>query len=325
MVVGLDLGSAQVGISLPSRKQVYREPAAVAIDTRNRKVLAVGEPADRMRGRSTGHIEVIRPIESGIAATPQLVEVLIKHMLRRGLGWRRLLRPTLAVSVPVGMTSIEREALHEAVLSAGAGRARLVPAPMAAGLGAGASLLEPVGRMVVDIGATHTQAALIYLGSVVASGVVPFGGDSMDEAIVRYFRDDRGLSISESQAEALKIKIGCASPAFQALQADVTGREVQTGLPVTRTVRGEEICHALQGPLEQVASLVRSVLSQTPAEMASDLMENGIILTGGAARLRGLAEYLQHQGNVPVRLASDPETCAVRGSALTPPRMAANL
>ncbi|MHB2016452.1 MAG: rod shape-determining protein, partial [Candidatus Xenobia bacterium] len=252
--------------------------------------------------------EVLRPLQASVASTPPLVTAMLRHFLRQVLGWQRVLRPLVNLTVPVTLTAVERDALLETVIAAG-GRPRLVPTPVAAARAMGAS----GGRMVVDIGATRTEAAIVYDGDILASASAPLGGNSMDASIVRFLRHHRGFWLAAEQAEALKQRIGTASPLEVPMEMSLTGRDVQHALPLTATVTSEEVREALQQPLEHLSFLIRGVLSRTPPELATELIQNGILLIGGGSLLRGLPAWLQTETGVPVTVAPDPETCAVRG------------
>jgi rod shape-determining protein MreB len=279
-------------------------------------VLAIGETARQMEGRTSQRIEVRHPVQEGLAASPQWVEVLVRHLLRQGLRWQRYLRPTLTVSVPLSLTPVEREALLAAVAAAGGGPPHLVSAPLAAARGA--NMPVDCGCMVADLGANRTQGALLYLGNVLASDSLPVGGRSLDAAIVRHLRLKHGLAIGEQQAEILKLKAGvAAAPAPDEVRTvDVMGRDVQTGLPRQINLGPDDMLAAVEPVLAQIATLLRQLLSKTPPELATDLIEHGILLTGGTALLPGLAEYLQSQCHVPVRVADQADSCVVRGAAM---------
>ncbi|HEY3998197.1 MAG TPA: rod shape-determining protein [Candidatus Xenobia bacterium] len=306
--MGLDLGTTQMSVCAASR--VFREPAALAIDNRTRRVLAVGQAAYHMQGRSGGHIEVVHPVRDGMAAVPHLIAVLIRHALQHGLGWRRFLaRPRVSVATPLSLSPIEQEALQEALITAGAGRSQLIPTPMAARTGAASDSI-----MVVDLGATRTQAAVLHQGELIAGETLESGGRALDVSISRWLRSERGLEVAPKQAETLKRYIACAVATDATSKSPVTGRELRSGLPLTMSLDSNELRPALMGPLSEVASLVHRVLAKTPPELATDLLDHGLVLTGGGARLRGLAQYLQTAVHLPVAVAHHPEVCAVVGS-----------
>lgn len=312
--LGIDLGTANIVVYLRGKGIVLREPSVVAISTKNKKVLAIGEEARLMLGRTPGHIVAIRPMSDGVIADYTTTEKMLEHLIAKVCGRRRFLKPRVLVCVPSGVTNVERRAVIQAAREAGAGEAYTIEEPMAAAIGAGLPISMPGGNMVVDIGGGTTDVAVISLEGIVISRSVRVGGNKMDEVIMRYIRSQYNLMIGDRTAEEIKIKVGSAYPLEKELEMEVRGRDLIAGLPKTIRVTSEEIRDALQEPVNAIVERVRSVLEETPPELAADIIERGITLTGGGALLRGIDKLLESVTNIRVQVADDPLSCVAIGT-----------
>jgi rod shape-determining protein MreB len=312
--LGIDLGTANIVVYLRGKGIVLREPSVVAISTKNKKVLAIGEEARLMLGRTPGHIVAIRPMSDGVIADYTTTEKMLEHLIAKVCGRRRFLKPRVLVCVPSGVTNVERRAVIQAAREAGAGEAYTIEEPMAAAIGAGLPISMPGGNMVVDIGGGTTDVAVISLEGIVISRSVRVGGNKMDEVIMRYIRSQYNLMIGDRTAEEIKIKVGSAYPLEKELDMEVRGRDLIAGLPKTIRVTSEEIREALQEPVNAIVERVRSVLEETPPELAADIIERGITLTGGGALLRGIDKLLESVTNIRVQVADDPLSCVAIGT-----------
>jgi len=312
--LGIDLGTANIVVYLRGKGIVLREPSVVAISTKNKKVLAIGEEARLMLGRTPGHIVAIRPMSDGVIADYTTTEKMLEHLIAKVCGRRRFLKPRVLVCVPSGVTNVERRAVIQAAREAGAGEAYTIEEPMAAAIGAGLPISMPGGNMVVDIGGGTTDVAVISLEGIVISRSVRVGGNKMDEVIMRYIRSQYNLMIGDRTAEEIKIKVGSAYPLEKELEMEVRGRDLIAGLPKTIRVTSEEIREALQEPVNAIVERVRSVLEETPPELAADIIERGITLTGGGALLRGIDKLLESVTNIRVQVADDPLSCVAIGT-----------
>jgi len=312
--LGIDLGTSTCLVYVKGRGIVLCEPSVVAMSRETNQVLAVGEEARMMLGRTPGNIVAIRPMRDGVIADYTITKAMLKHFIHRACGRRRIFKPQVVVCVPSGATSVERRAVVEAALEAGARRAFPIEEPMAAAIGAGLPIAGPQGNMVVDIGGGTTDIAIISLGGIVISDSVRVGGIRMDEAIMQYVRREHNLLIGERTAEEVKIRIGSAYPMEPEMQMEVKGRDLVTGLPRTIVVTSEEVRKALQEPVRAIVEKVKDVLEQTPPELAADIVERGIVLTGGGALLRGMDRLLQEETGIPVHVAEDPISCVAVGA-----------
>ena len=314
--IGIDLGTANVLVYERGRGVVLDEPAVVAITERDNAVIAVGDEARAMIGRHPGSIQVIRPMRDGVIADYLITEAMLRYFITRVVGRFNPIRPEVMICVPVGVTGVERRAVRDAAEAAGARRpAHLIPEPLAAAIGAEIPVGSARGHMVVDIGGGRTEAAVISMFGIVASDSVRVAGDRFDDAIAQHIKRRHNLLIGERTAEELKIAIGAAIPDPEHDPiAQVRGRDQITGLPRTIGVRSSEVTHALQEHLTVVVQTVRRVLEQTPPELASDVIDRGIVLTGGGALLRRLDELIRHETGVPVHVAEEPLTCISRGA-----------
>jgi rod shape-determining protein MreB len=312
--MGIDLGTATVLVYLRGKGIVLNEPSVVAIEQQTRKVLAVGENAQLMLGRTPGNIVAIRPLREGVIADFDITEIMLKHFIYEVCKRRRLLRPRVVVCIPAGTTSVEKKAVIEAVTRTGAKEAYLIEEPRAAALGAGLEIFEPSGNMVVDIGGGTTDIAVLSMGETVVSCSVRVGGDKFDEAITRYIKREYNLLIGERSAEALKIQIGSAFPGNRSLKMEVRGRDLVNGLPRSLEVTTENIIEAISEPLWIIIQGVRQVLERTPPELAGDIIDKGIVMTGGGSLLDGLYKMIAQQTGVPAFLADDPIGSVAKGT-----------
>jgi rod shape-determining protein MreB len=311
--MAVDLGTATTLVYLRGRGIVLSEPSVVAIDSRSGEVLAVGSDAKRMLGRTPGTISAIRPLKDGVIADFDVTEQMLRHFIQR-VHQNRWAHPRVVVCVPSGVTGVERRAVEEATISAGARAAYLIEEPMAAAIGAGLPVAEPTGSMIVDIGGGTTEVAVISLAGIVVSQSVRVGGDEMDEAIISYMKKEFKLMIGSQTAEELKIEIGSAFPMEPEQEAELRGRDLVTGLPKTLVISSEEVREALNEPLTAVINAIKSTLDKTPPELASDIMDRGIMLAGGGSLLHGMCERVRDETQMPVNLAESPLTCVVVGS-----------
>jgi len=316
--LSIDLGTANTLIFVRDEGIVLNEPSVVAIlngrETGQKRVLAVGNEAKLMLGRTPGNISAIRPMKDGVIADFYVTEKMLQHFIHK-VHKNRFLRPSprVLVSVPCGSTQVERRAIKESALSAGAREVFLLEEPMAAAMGAGMPVEEARGSMVVDIGGGTTEVAIISLNGIVYSASVRIGGDRFDESIVSYVRRNYGVLIGEATAERIKHEIGLAYPANQVLQMEVRGRNLAEGIPRSFTITSNEILEALQEPLSGILGAVRAALEQAPPELASDIAERGMVLTGGGALLRNIDRLFMEETGLPVIIADEPLTCVARG------------
>lgn len=315
--MGIDLGTANTVVYVKGRGVVLQEPSVVAIDRDTKEVLAVGEEAKRMVGRTPGNIVAVRPMKDGVIADFDMTEAMLRHFIAKANKRRGLLRPRVVVAVPSGVTEVEKRAVIDAALSAGFKDARLIEEPMAAAIGAGLAVQEPNGNMIVDIGGGTTEVAVISLGGIVTHESLRVGGDDMDEAIIQYVRRTYNLLIGERTAEAIKKEIGSVKLGQpHEGTCEVRGRDLVTGLPRTLTLTSEEISQSLEDPVSQILDGVRRNLERTPPELASDIYDRGIVMAGGGALLRGIDQRLSEETGIPVHIAEDPLGAVARGTGM---------
>jgi rod shape-determining protein MreB len=312
--MGIDLGTATVLIHLRGKGIVLHEPSVVAIEQYTRQVLAVGDAAQRMLGRTPGNIIAIRPLREGVIADFEITEIMLRHFIAKVCDRRRLLRPRVIVCIPAATTTVEQKAVIEAVVRSGVRDAFLIEEPRAAALGAGLDIFQPSGHMVIDIGGGTTDVAVLSLGETVVTESLRVGGDKFDEAIARYIKKEFNLLIGERTAEALKIEVGTAYPSHRSKEMEIRGRDMISGLPRSFQARTEHVLEAVQEPLDAIIDCVKHVLEITPPELAGDIIERGIIMTGGGALLNGLDKLLTIETGVPVFLAEDPIACVAKGT-----------
>lgn len=314
--IGIDLGTASVLVFKKGKGIVLHEPSVVAIDKSNNKVIAVGEEARQMLGRTPGHIVAIRPLKEGVIADYDTTEKMLTYFVRKIMGRRMFFKPRVIVCIPTGATDVEERAVRQATLSSGARQAFIIEEPIAAALGAGINISGATGNMVVDIGGGTSDIAVLSLGGAVCNTSLRIGGDKFDEAIIRYVRREYNLMIGERSAEEIKINIGTAwvTDGNRNNSMEVRGRDLLTGLPKTVTMTSEECWEALQEPVLGVIDGVKKVLEVTPPELAADIVNNGIVMTGGGSLLDGLDTILSNETNLPVHIADDAICCVVRGT-----------
>lgn len=311
--IGIDLGTATILIHVRGKGIVLKEPSVVAMDRDTQQVLAVGEEARRMIGRTPGNIVAVRPMRDGVIANFDVTEILLKQMIRKAVG-KRVFKPSIVVCAPAGVTSVEKRAIIEAAFEAGAKRVALVEEPMAAAIGAGLNIGEPSGSMVVDIGGGTTDVAVISLGGIVESESIRVAGDKFDEALVRYIKREYNMMIGERTAEEIKKEAGAAHPDCEPRSCEVRGRDLVSGLPKNLTFTSREAYLALSEPVTSIVDAVKAVLERTPPELAADIMEKGIILTGGGSMLTGLDRLIADETGIPTHLTEDPESCVAMGA-----------
>ncbi len=311
--MAVDLGTANTLVYVRGRGIVLSEPSVVAIDESTGEVYAVGLEAKRMLGRTPGTISAIRPLKDGVIADFDVTEQMLRHFIQK-VHQHRFAHPRVVVCVPSGVTGVEKRAVEEATLSAGARQAYLIEEPMAAAIGAGLPVAEPTGNMIVDIGGGTTEVAVISLGGIVVSQSLRVGGDEMDEAIINHIKREYKLLIGQQTAEEIKLEVGSAFALKEEVQAEVRGRDMLTGLPKTVILSSEEVRHALEEPVLQIIDAIKSTLDKTPPELAADIMDRGIVLAGGGALLQGLDQRLRQETHMPTHLAESPLTCVAVGS-----------
>ena len=316
--IGIDLGTANTLICVKNKGIVLREPtvAAVALGAGQKRVVAVGEEAKQMIGRTPGSITAVRPIKDGVIADFQMTADLLRRFIRKAMGSAIFARARVMISIPSGVTEVERKAVHDAAVSAGARYVSMIEKPMAAAIGAGVDVTAPRGSMVIDIGGGTTEVAVISLGDIVCARSLRMAGDTFDEAIVQYIRRKYNVLIGERTAEEIKISIGSAAGYEGEGALDIRGRNLIDGLPKNVEVTSADVREALEDPLQQIVETVRLTLEKTPPELAADIMDGGIVLTGGSAQLRGLGKRLGEKTGMPVRVAEAPADCAVTGIAI---------
>jgi rod shape-determining protein MreB len=314
--LGIDLGTANSLVYVKDRGIVLREPSVVAIQTGTTRVLAVGEEAKRMLGRTPGNITAIRPMKDGVIADFEITEAMLRYFIRKVQNNRIMVRPRIIISVPSGITEVEKRAVKDSALHAGAREVYLIEEPMAAAIGVGLPVQEPAGNMIVDIGGGTTEVALISLAGIVFSRSVRVGGDEMDEAIIQYMKRVYNLMIGERSAEQIKISLGSAYPLPEETSMEVKGRDLVAGLPKTLTLTSEEVREALHDPIMTIIEAIRFTLERCPPELAADLVDRGIVLAGGGALLRGIDKLVTEQTGLPVHIADDPLSAVAEGTGM---------
>jgi len=317
--LAIDLGTANTCVYVKGQGIVLREPSVVAVKKDNRgnnQVLAVGSEAKRMLGRAPGNIRAIRPMKDGVIADFEVTEAMLRYFISKVHNQRRLVRPRIMICVPTGITQVEKRAVKESALSAGAREVFLIEEPMAAAIGANLPIQEPTANMVVDIGGGTTEVAVISLSGIVYSRSVRVGGDKMDEAILRHVKRKYNMLIGEATAEEIKIQIASAYPQEEEQQIEVKGRDLVTGIPQTIIITSEEVRKAIAEQVDAIVQAVRQALEQTPPELAADIVERGIVLTGGGALLKGLDQLLREDTSLPIFSVDDPLATVVMGTGI---------
>ena len=312
--VGIDLGTANVLVYIKGKGIVLNEPSVVAINNDTDEILAVGEEARQMLGRTPANIIAIRPLRDGVVSDYDITERMLKYFIRKTCGSGRFFKPRIMVCVPSGVTEVEKRAVREAAEQAGGKDVFLMEEPVAAAIGAGLDISKPDGVMVIDIGGGTTDIAVISLGGIVASSSVKMAGDKFDEAIVKYMRKAHKLYIGERTAEELKLTIGTAFPREENITKECRGRDLVTGLPKSVEVSSEEIMEALEEPLHEICEAVHNVLERTPSELAADISNSGIMVTGGGALLYGIDKRIEDRTGIKVIIAEDPKSCVAIGT-----------
>ena len=313
--MAVDLGTANTLVFVRGSGIVLNEPSVVAVNSRDNRLLAVGTEAKRMMCRTPSHIHAVRPLGDGVIADFDLCEKMLAYFIRRVHGSRHLAKPRMVICVPSGITGVEQRAVQEVAESAGARKpAFIIEEPMAAAIGAGLPVHEPTGNMVVDIGGGTTEVAVISLGGIVTSQSVRIGGDELDEAIIQFIKKEYSLALGERTAEEIKIALGSACPLEEELHAEIRGRDLITGLPKTIVTTTEEIRAAIEEPVSSIVDAVKVTLDKTPPELAADIMEQGIVLTGGGALLHGIGARLMSETGMPIVIADNPLHSVAIGS-----------
>jgi len=314
--IGIDLGTANVLVYIKGRGIVTREPSVVAIDSETNKILAIGEEARSMIGRTPGKIKAIRPLHEGVIADYSVTESMLKHFIQKVAGKSLLFKPRIVICVPAGVTSVEKRAVLEAAMQAGAAKTYLLEEPLAAALGAGLDIYQAYGSMVVDIGGGTTDIAVMSLGGAVISDSLRIGGDKFDEAIIRYIKKEYNMLIGENSAEQIKQDIATVHENGRNISCEIKGRDLVSGLPKTIQINSDVIREALSESVSLLVECVKSVLERTPPELAADIVDRGIVLTGGGALLDGLDRLLFEKTGLPVYVAEEPLSCVVKGTAV---------
>ena len=318
--IGIDLGTANVLIYVSEKGIVLEEPSVVAIDNKINTVLAVGTEARRMIGRTPSHIDVIRPLKDGVISNYEITEKMLSYFIEKIVekkGFGRFVMPRIMVCVPTGVTEVEKRAVEDATRKAGAREVYIIEEPIAAAIGAGIDISQPNGNMVIDIGGGTTDIAVISLGGSVVSDSIKLGGDKFDQAIIKYIKKEYNVLIGERSAEKLKIEIGTAIKEDEPRTMNISGRNLVKGLPVTINVSSTEILEALNDCIEQIVVATKNLLEKTPPELAADISDTGIIMTGGGAMLRGLGKRIEDSTGIKVILANDPLSCVAKGTGLS--------
>jgi rod shape-determining protein MreB len=313
--MGIDLGTANTLVHVKGRGILLREPSVVAVDTDTGRVLAVGEDAKRMVGRTPARITAIRPLKNGVIADFDATEAMLKHFIRKCQPRRWLVHPRMVIGVPSGITEVERRAVEDAARQAGAWEIDIIDEPMAAAIGAGLSVAEPVGNMIVDIGGGTTEIAVISLGGICAQRSMRIAGEELDQAISTFIRREFNLFIGETTSEQIKLRIGSAFPQPEEETMEVRGKDLLSGLPKSIIISSSEVREAIAEPVAAIVELVKETLDSTPPELAADVMNRGIVLAGGGALLRGLDQLISAETDIPVYVAEDPLTCVALGTA----------
>ncbi len=312
--MGIDLGTANTVVYVKGKGIVLTEPSVVAVQRDTNRILAVGNEAKRMLGRTPGSIVAIRPLKDGVIADFEITENMIKYFIRKVHNRKALISPLVVVAVPSGITEVEKRAVEDSAARAGARDVFLIEEPMAGAMGVGMPVHEPAGNMIIDIGGGTTEVAIISLAGIVFSRSVRVGGDEMDEAIIQYMKRSYNLMIGERTAEQIKMEVGAAVPLDEPLTIDVKGRDLVAGLPKTLTVNSEEIREALAEPVSTIVESVRVSLERCPPELSADLVDRGIVIVGGGSQLRGLDRLLSKETGLPVNVADDPLSAVALGT-----------
>ena len=314
--IGIDLGTASILVYVKGKGVVLKEPSVVAFDRDTNRIKAIGEEARLMLGRTPGNIVAVRPLRQGVISDYTVTEKMLKYFIQKAVGKQRFRKPMISICVPSQVTEVERKAVEDAAFQAGARDVKIIEEPIAAAIGAGIDIARPCGNMIVDIGGGTSDIAVISLGGTVVSTSIKIAGDDFDDAIVRYMRKKHNLLIGERTAEDIKIRIGSAYPRPESVSVDVRGRNLVTGLPKTITVTSEETEEALKDTTAQIVEAVHSVLEKTPPELAADIADRGIVLTGGGSLLYGLEELIESKTGITTMTAEEPMTAVAIGTGM---------
>lgn len=315
--IGVDLGTANIIITIKRKGIVLNEPSVVAIDKNNGTILATGAEAKEMLGRTPNDIAAIRPLKDGVIADFTATQLMLKSMLQRVCQRYNAGRPRVVVGVPSGITEVEERAVEESVMQAGAREVYIIEEPMAAAIGANLEVAEPNGNIIVDIGGGTTEVAVVSLGGIVTSNSLRVAGDELNEDIVNYVKREMNLAIGETTAEQVKINIGCAKPLLTEESMEIRGRHLATGLPETAIITSTQVQEAMNDSIEKIVDIIKQTLEKTPPELASDIMERGIVLTGGGALIRNFDSLLAEKTEMPVYVADHPLECVAKGAEKT--------
>lgn len=315
--IGIDLGTANMLVTLKGKGIILKEPSVVAIDKRTGSIVATGEEAKEMLGRTPDQIKAIRPLKDGVIADFTATQLMLKNIIEKVCKKYNAGKPRVVVGVPSGITEVEERAVKEAVLQAGAREVYLIEEPMAAAIGANLDVAEPSGSIVVDIGGGTTEVAVVSLGGIVVSYSLRVAGDELDDDIVNYIKREMNLAIGTTTAEEVKLEIGCAMPLMTQMTKEIRGRDLTTGLPKNVTITSTQIEEAMGESIHEIVEIVKTTLEKTPPELASDIMEKGIVLAGGGALIKNLDKLLSSKTGMPVYIATDPLDCVVKGTGKT--------
>ena len=315
--IGIDLGTANILVTIKGKGIVLREPSVISVDTKNGNIIATGFEAKEMVGRTPKEINAIKPLKDGVIADFTATKLLLKNLLERVCKRYNAIRPRVLVGVPSGITEVEERAVEEAVMRAGAREVYLIEEPMSAAVGADIEIEEPSGNIIVDIGGGTTEVAVISLGGIVISNSIRIAGDELDEDIVNYVKKELNLAIGESTAENIKKEIGCAMPLMTQMSMEIKGRDLNDGLPRTDIITSDQVEKAMQESIDKIVEVVKITLEKTPPELASDIMEKGIMLSGGGALIKNLDKLISEETGMPVYIAEEPLDCVVKGTEKT--------
>ena len=315
--IGIDLGTANILVTIKGKGIILREPSVISIDAKTGGIIATGFEAKEMVGRTPKEINAIKPLKDGVIADFTATKLLLKNLLERVCKRYNAVRPRVLVGVPSGITEVEERAVEEAIMRAGAREVYLIEEPMAAAIGAGIEIEEPSGNIIVDIGGGTTEVAVISLGGIVISNSIRIAGDELDEDIINYVKKELNLAIGEVTAEQIKKEIGCAMPLMSQMTMEIKGRDLNDGLPRTEVITSEQVEKAMKESIDKIVEVVKITLEKTPPELASDIMEKGIILSGGGALIQNLDKLISAETGMPVYVAEEPLDCVVKGTEKT--------
>ena len=315
--IGIDLGTANILVTLKGKGIILKEPSVVAIDRKTGNIMATGNEAKEMLGRTPDQIKAVRPLKDGVIADFTATQLMLKNIIEKVEKRYSIGRPRVVVGVPSGITEVEERAVEESVLQAGAKEVYLIEEPMAAAIGASLDVAEPSGNIIVDIGGGTTEVAVISLGGIVVSHSIRIAGDELDEDIVNYIKRETNLAIGETTAEQIKMEIGCAMPLMTKMSMEVRGRDLSNGLPRNIIITSSQIEEAMQESIQKIVEVIKITLEKTPPELASDIMEKGIYLAGGGALIKNLDKLVNKETGMPVYIAEEPLECVVRGTGKT--------